>query len=61
MEDDEAALIFEAARDIIEKWGGDALDYVTEQEEIARAQGHIADADAWLDIAGAVADLLRES
>jgi hypothetical protein len=58
---EDANLVRKIAARMFSRHGRDALRIAIEHEEKAREKGHHDDADAWLDIASAVAQLVAET
>ena len=53
-DDDDASSIDRSARDLLKRYGADALRIVREYAEIAAKQGDAARAKAWRDVANAI-------
>lgn len=57
--EDESELVKQVAADNIREKGPRALEYLTEQAEVAEANGDRASAKAWREIAAAAARILQ--
>ena len=58
MSSEDALLVREVAAEMFSRHGRAAIQIAIEHEENAREKGHHDDADAWLDIASAIAQMV---